>query len=194
MKKLILTAIVLILVILGVAASSCIPGEITETVFFKQIGDNTALGKVDAGYFSHLYVDSMEFTDPISGATDWDGSFNWDTSEFTTAEMDISALFSTDLTGTDRRKYTVYLDLTNVESDASFVSLYLSVQKKVNGTDYIAIDRKLVLKADIGANAEPGIPFVIPPVAQDIKITMQMTVALADDVTIYYAVIKEHLE
>lgn len=191
MKKCVLTAIVLMLVISGMAASSCIPGEITETVYFRQIGDNTALGKVDAGYFHNLYVDNIEFTSPT---TDWDGSFNWDTSEFTTVETDISALFSTDLTGTDRRKYSVYLDLTNVESDASFVSLYLSVQKKVNGTDYIAIDRKLVLKADIGANAEPGIPFVIPPVAQDIKITMQMTDALSSDVSIFYAVIKEHLE
>ncbi len=137
---------------------------------------------------------AIEFTDPIPKATNWSGNFNWVTASYTTNETDISSLFSTNLTGTTRRKYSVYLDLTNVYSDASLVSLYLSVQTKVDGTNYRAIDRKIVLKADIAPLAEPGIIIMIPSVAQDTKVTMQMTTALAGDATIYYSVVKEHLE
>ena len=126
--------------------------------------------------------------------SDWKGSFNWDTSAYTTAEQDISALFSTNLALTTRRKYSVKLDLTNVEADGSFVSLYLAVKEKIDGTNYRAIDRKLVLKADIATPAEPGIIIDIPATSENIQITMQMSTALAGDATIYYAVVKEHLE
>lgn len=127
-------------------------------------------------------------------ATDWKGSFNWDTSVYTNTEIDISALFSTTLDLTTRRKYTVFLDLTNVEADASFVSAYLAVKTKIDGTNYRAIDRKTVLDADIGTAAEPGIVISIPAVAENVQITMQMSTALGADATIYYAVVKEHLE
>lgn len=137
---------------------------------------------------------ALVFADPIPLATAWKGSFNWDTSVYTDAEIDISALFSTDLALTTRRKYTVYLDLTNVEADASFVSLYLAVKTKIDGTNYRAIDRKTILKADIGVAAEPGIIISISAVAENIQITMWMSTALGADVTIYYAVVKEHLE
>ncbi|GAJ11206.1 unnamed protein product, partial [marine sediment metagenome] len=136
----------------------------------------------------------VEFADPIPKTTDWKGSFNWDTSAYTIAEQDISALFSTNLALITRRKYSVKLDLTNVEADASFVSCYITVKEKIDGTNYRAIDRKTILRADIEANAEPGIVFDIPATSENIQITMQMSVALAGDATIYYAVVKEHLE
>ena len=138
--------------------------------------------------------DAVEFADPIPKTTDWKGSFNWDTSAYTTDEQDISALFSTNLALTTRRKYSVKLDLTAVEADASFVSCHLAVKEKIDGTNYRAIDRKIILKADIVAIAEPGIVIDIPATSENIQITMQMAVALAGDATIYYAVVKEHLE
>ncbi|GAI50526.1 unnamed protein product, partial [marine sediment metagenome] len=138
--------------------------------------------------------DAVEFTDPIPKTTDWKGSFNWDTSEYTTNEQDISALFSTNLALTTRRKYSVKLDLTNIEADASFSELYLAVKEKIDGTNYRAIDRKTVTKANIAATAEPGIIIDIPATSENIQITMQMSTALAGDATIYYAVVKEHLE
>ena len=131
---------------------------------------------------------------PTPTASDWKGSFNWDTSAYTTDETDISALFSTNLAIATRRKYSVKLDLTNVEADGSFVSLYISVKEKIDGTNYRAIDRKLVEKADIAALAEPGIIIDIPATSENIQITMQMNIALAGDATIYYTVVKEHLE
>ena len=147
-------------------------------------------GKIWAG----IAGDRPAEADPIPLTSDWKGDFNWDTSANTTDEIDISALFSTNLALTNRRKYSVKLDLTNVAADASFVSLYLAVKEKIDGTNYRAIDRKTITKADIAATAEPGIPIDIPATSENIQITMQMTVALAVDKTIYYAVVKEHLE
>ena len=151
-------------------------------------------GQADKVVAVNVGENAVEFADPIPKTTDWKGSFNWDTSAYTTVEQDISALFSTNLALTTRRKYSVKLDLTNVEADASFVSLYLAVKEKVDGTNYRAIDRKTILKADIAASAEPGIPIDIPATSENIQITMQMSTSLAGDATIYYAVVKEHLE
>lgn len=137
---------------------------------------------------------AVEFTDPIPKTSDWKGSFNWDTSVYGTNEIDISALFSTNLALTTRRKYAVKLDLTAVEADGSFVSLSLAVKEKIDGTNYRTLDRKTVFKVDIEATAEPGIPIDIPATSENIQITIQMTTALAGDATIYYAVVKEHLE
>ncbi|GAI80481.1 unnamed protein product, partial [marine sediment metagenome] len=129
--------------------------------------------------------------DPIPLTSDWKGSFDWDTSAYTTNEQDISALFSTNLALTTRRKYSVKLDLTNVEADGSFDELYLAVKEKINPALYVAIDRKTIKKADIAATAEPGIPIEIPATSENVQITMQMKTALAGDATIYYAVVKE---
>jgi len=139
-------------------------------------------------------VDAIQAITDTLVSSDWKGNFNWDTSAFTTDETDISNLFSTDLAITTRRKYLVKLDLTAVEADGSFSELYLAVKEKVDGTNYRAIDRKLVTKAQIAATAEPGIIIEIPATSENIQITMQMETALADDATIYYAVVKEHLE
>lgn len=140
-------------------------------------------------------VDAIKLITDTLISTDWKGNFNWDTSAFTTDETDISNLFSTNLAIATRRKYSVKLDLTTVEADGSFVSLYLRVKEKIDGTNYRTIDLKTILKADISATTgEAGIPIVIPATSENIQITMQMTTALAGDATIYYAVVKEHLE
>ncbi len=136
----------------------------------------------------------VSWADPIPKATDWSGSITWNTASYTTTETDISSLFSTNLTGTTRRKYSVYLDLTNVYSDASFVSLYLAAKTKIDGTNYRAVDRKLILKADIAPTAEPGVAIVIPGVVQDTQLTLQMTVATAGNITIYYSIVEEWLQ
>jgi hypothetical protein len=70
----------------------------------------------------------------------------------------------------------------------------MSVQTKIDGTNYRAIDRKLIAKADIAPLAEPGIIITMPDISQDTKITIRMTTATASDVTIYYTVVEEKLE
>ena len=127
-------------------------------------------------------------------SSDWKGNFSWVTASYTTNEQDISALFSPTLALTTRRKYSVKLDLTNVESDGNFDSCYIRVKEKIDGTNYRAIDKKVIEKADIASGDEPGIVIVIPATSENVQITMQMSVALAGDVTIYYSVVKEHLE
>ena len=50
-----------ILLIGTLLLAACVPGEVTETVYFKQIGDNTTKGKVDSAYFRNLYADNGTF-------------------------------------------------------------------------------------------------------------------------------------
>lgn len=127
----------------------------------------------------------------VDRCLDEQGSFNWDTSAYTTVEQDISALFTTALTGTKRRKYQVYLDLSNVEGDASFDECYIRVYVKINGT-YQCIDKATKTKANL--QAEPGVPIEIPKTAEDAKITLQMKTALAVDKTIGYSWVEEKME
>jgi len=130
----------------------------------------------------------------IPKSIDESGSFTWDTSSYGTNETDISALFTTDLTGTTRRKYTVYLDLTNVAGDTASFTVTIRVKVKIDGANYRTIDKKDIAKADLAADEEPGVPIDIPPVAQDVQITMKFDTALASDQTIYYHYVKEVLE
>ena len=131
----------------------------------------------------------------VSKCVDETGSFNWDTSAYTTVEQDISALFTTALTGTTRRKYTVYLDLTGPEGDAAaWTKCTVKVKVKIDGANYRTIDKKDIAKTDVAAAEEPGVPIDIEPVAQDVQITMQFDVALAVDKDIYYHYVKEVLE
>ena len=51
-----LLKVILILFILALAVG-CTPGDVNDTVYFRQIGDSTDAGKVDVGYFHELYVD-----------------------------------------------------------------------------------------------------------------------------------------
>jgi len=128
----------------------------------------------------------------IPKSDDESGSFTWDTSEYGTNETDISALFTTPLTGTTRRKYTVYLDLSNVAGDTASFTLTIRVKVKIDGTNYRTIDKKDIEKADL--SDEDGVIIDIPAVAQDVQITMQFDTALAADQTIYYHYVKEVLE
>jgi len=127
----------------------------------------------------------------VDRSLDEQGSFNWDTSAYTTVEQDISALFTTALTGTKRREYQVYLDLSNVEGDANFDECYIRVYVKINGT-YQCIDKATKTKANL--QAEPGVPIEVPKTAEDAKITLQMKTALAVDKTIDYSWVEEKME
>lgn len=127
--------------------------------------------------------------------TDESGSFNWDTSVNTTTEVDISALFTTDLTGTTRRKYAVYLDLTGPEGDAAaWTECTIKLKIKIDGSNYRTIDKKVLAKTDVASGAEPGVPIDILAMSQDCQITMQFDVALDSDQTIYYHYVKEVME
>ena len=124
---------------------------------------------------------------------DEQGSFLWDTSAYTTVEQDISALFTTPLTGT-RRKYSLVLDLTDPAGDtAAWTVCTIKVKVEIDGTNPRTVDKKLIAKTDVAAGEEPGINIDIPAVAKDVQVTMQFDVALDDDQTIYYCIIEEVL-
>lgn len=127
--------------------------------------------------------------------TDESGSFNWDTSVYLTNETDISALFTTPLTGTTRRKYAVYIDLTGPAGDgAAWTECTIKLKIKVDGSNYRTIDKKVIAKTDVGSTNEPTVPIDILAIAQDCQITIQFDVALASDRTIYYHYVKENME
>ena len=132
----------------------------------------------------------------VDRSLDESGSFNWDTSVYLTNETDISALFTTPLTGTTRRKYWVYLDMTNPAADAAWATCTVKVQVDIDGTgNYRTIDKATKSRTtDLVSTAEPGIPIEIPMVARNVKITLQFDVALSVDKTIYYHVVQEKLE
>lgn len=120
-------------------------------------------------------------------------SFLWDTSEYTTTETDISALFTTPLTGTKARKYMVYLDMTDPAGDAAaWTKVTIKVKVKIDGVNYRTIAKAEKAKTDLAATA--GIPIEIPIVAKDVQITMQFDVALNADQTIYYHYVQEKME
>lgn len=126
---------------------------------------------------------------------DESGSFLWDTSAYTTVVQDISALFTTPLTGTTRRKYAVYLDLTGPAGDAAaWTECTIRLQIKVDGSNYQTIDKKVISKTDVAPGEEPSVPIDILAIAQDCRITMKFDVALAGDQTIYYHYVKEVME
>ena len=136
-----------------------------------------------------------EAGDPVPKAEDETESFIWDTSVYTTVEQDISALFTTPLTGTKRRKHSVFLDLTGPAGDAAaWTTCTVKVKVKIDATNYRTIDKKVIAKTGVAAAEEPGVPIDIPAVAQDVQITMQFDVALGADQTIYYHQVKEVLE
>lgn len=135
-------------------------------------------------------------TDNLPGAnSDESGSFVWDTDVYTTEEQDISALFTTPLTGSTRRRLSVFLDLTGPAADAAaWTKCTVNVKVKIDGTNYRTVDQKEIAKTDVAAAKEPGVPIDIPAVAQDVQITMTFDVELAVDKTIYYHTVVEALE
>lgn len=137
-------------------------------------------------------------TDNLPAANaDVAGSFIWVTATHTTNEGDISALFSTPLTGTTRRKYSVFIDLTGAEADAAAWTT-CTVRLKVGfgaGDIWRTVDLKEIAKTDVAVAKEPGVYIDVPAVGdKDVQITLQFDVALNANATIYYAYVKEALE
>ena len=123
------------------------------------------------------------------------GSFVWNTAAYGISEVDISALFTTPLTGTDRRKYAVYLDLTGPGLDAAvWTRCRLRLKVRIDGVNYRTVDKREIFKSDLAAAEEPGLPIDVIGAAQDVQITMQFDVALAADQTIPYHWVRWKLE
>ncbi len=133
-------------------------------------------------------------TDNLPAANeDVSGSINWDYDANSTTEIDISALFSTPLTGSTRRRYTVDLNLTAVAADAAAWTICtFRSYRKVNGGSYVKAYKAVFTKAMLA-----DVPCVIlesPASAEDTKLTMQLDVQLSGDVAIPYSHVKESLE
>ena len=159
-------------------------GDIVTKNLTAILSDSTAFKGADITSILALLTDSDE-----------SGSFTWDTSVYSTNETDISALFTTPLTGTTRRKYAIYLDLTGPAGDAAaWTSCTVRVKIKIDGSNYRTVDKKALAKTDVASSAEPGVPIDIPPVAQDVQITLQFDVALNSNQTIYYHYVKGVME
>lgn len=127
--------------------------------------------------------------DPIPKAEDESGSFSY-TTGYGTSETDISALFTTPLTGTLRRRYSVWIDIYNMQQDAgAWTKLTVRVKVKIDGTNYRTADSKEVAKTD-----DPGVMVDVPAMAQDVQITFELDVALDANQTVYYHYVKEALE
>lgn len=125
--------------------------------------------------------------------TDETGSFTWDAAGYGTDETDISALFTTALTGTTRRRYSVFVDLTDLVTKAGWGTCTIRVKVKIDASNYRTVDKKAVAIADAAAAEEPGVPFDIPAVALDVQITMTFDVAVASDATVYYHTVTAEL-
>ena len=132
---------------------------------------------------------------PSHANTDKSGSLVWSVL-YGILETDISTLFSTDLTGTTRRKYSVFIDLTNAEADDAFwTKCTVRVKVGFGAVDaYRTVDLKEITKVAVAAAKEPGIPIDVPAVAKNVQITLQFDVALERDATIYYTYVNEALE
>lgn len=129
------------------------------------------------------------YGDPIPKTVDESGSFSY-TTGYGTDETDISALFTTALTGTTRRKYFVWIDIYAMQQDAAaWTELRVKVKVKVDGTNY-----RLVDGVDATKTGYPLVLVEIPPVARDVQITFKLDVGLAANRTVYYHYVKEVLE
>jgi hypothetical protein len=145
-----------------------------------------------------LLIDAIKAKTDILPAANVDvsGSFTWVTATHTTNEGDISALFSTNLTGSTRRRYVVFIDLTGAEADGAAWTL-CTVRVKIGfgaADAYRTVDKKDIAKTDVAATEEPGVNIDVPATAKNVQITLQFNVALAADATIYYSYVKEPLE
>lgn len=128
--------------------------------------------------------------------TDSSGSFTFPSGS--TAEKDIyTDLSGPSFLGATRRKYMVYLDMSGPGADgAAWTTCTIRVYVMIDGsTNYRCIDKASKTKSDFQtATNEQGVPIEIPPVAQNVKITIQFDVALQSDRTIYYHIVKENME
>lgn len=171
--------------------------DIIDGIVDNILADTATIAWGDITTIDGLIDDIKAKTDILPAAnTDESGSFLWDTSAYTTVEQDISALFSTDLTGTTRRKYAVFVDLTGAEADgAAWTTCTIRVKIGFGvGDAYRTVDKKAIAKTDVAAGEEPGVNIDVPATAKNVQITLQFDVALAADATIYYSYVKEVME
>ena len=145
-----------------------------------------------------LLIDAIKAKTDILSAVNIDvsDSITWVTATHTTNEGDISALFSTPLTGSTRRRYAVFIDLTGAEADGAAWTK-CTVRVKIGfgvGDAYRTVDLKEIAKTAVAAAKEPGINIDVPATAKNVQITLQFDVALAGDATIYYSYVCEALE
>jgi len=136
-------------------------------------------------------------TDILPAANaDVSGQAIWVTLTHGNNEGDISALFSTDLTGSTRRRYAVFLDFTNVEADGAAWTKCTVRLKIATGAmgEYRTVDLKDIAKTDVAAAKEPLVSIDVPAVAKNVRITLQFDVALNADTPIIYIYVKEVLE
>jgi len=124
------------------------------------------------------------------------GTFNWDTSEYTTSETEITTLFTSWPTLNKRRKITLYLDMSAAVGDAAaWTNVTVKVKLNIGGTaNPRTIDKKVKLKTDLASTAEPGITIDIPPALSNLTVTLQFDVALAADQTIVYEWVCEKMQ
>jgi len=125
------------------------------------------------------------------------GNFLFPTGE--TAEVDISTLTGApDLSGTKRRRYGLYFDMTGVYiNTADWKTCTTRVKSKVDGEFYRTIDRKDFPRGDFAPWEEPAIPIDLPPLAEDVTLTMQFDVGLATTPApprIYWSLVELKLE
>ena len=124
---------------------------------------------------------------------DEQSSVTWVTLTHTTNEFDISSLFTTPLTGTTRRRYSLFLDLTAPAADAAaWTECTIKVKIEVDGANPRTVDKTVLAKTDVAAGEEPAINIDIPAVAKDVQVTMQFDVALNADAAIPYHYVMEY--
>lgn len=134
-------------------------------------------------------------TSVIPKCTDEQGTVAWVTATRTTNEYDISSAFTTPLTGTTRRKYSLFVDLTEAAADAAaWTTCTVKVKVEIDEAAAIIVDKKEIAKADVQPGEVPGLNIDIPPVAKDVQVTLQFDVALAGDIDIDYCIVTEVLE
>ena len=100
------------------------------------------------------------------------------------------------MTGSTRRRYAVFVDLTGCEADAAAWTK-CTARVKVGfgvGDAYRTVDLKEIAKTDVAAAKEPGVNIDVPATAKNVQITLQFDVALGANATIYYSYVKEALE
>jgi len=160
-----------------------LPADIDKLVTGVIQGSGTVLPS-NKSLYDILWVDRY---------ADSSGSFTFPSGD--TSEKILSDIGGPSFTGTTRRKYMVYLDMTNpVQDGAAWTTCTIKVKIAIDGTSYRTIDKASKTKTGLGSSEEPGIPIEIPPVAQNAQITMQFDVALQANRTIYYHIVQENME
>lgn len=139
-----------------------------------------------------LLIDALNAKIPLVNFSE-SNTITWVTATHSTSEGDISALFTSSIAVTTKRKYSIYLDLSNIASDAAtYTVCTVRLKVKVDGTNYRTIATLVTDKALLAI--KPVIGLEVPAIAQSVQITLQFDTALAQNQTIAYHYVKESLE